>query len=127
MELFVGGLLVGAMLASLVFIISEINKMQLALDGLKQNLGTLAVYLAKIDKTTMATMVASETFVDSLRMSAEMGGMGRKISPQDMSEHFRDLTDKFNEGIDGLKDEEGDDDDDIGFDDNEPPKEPWKK
>ena len=122
---FVIGFFAGSSLVALGFIINGINKVLLSLDSVKTNLATLMLYIAKIDKTTMATMAASETFVDSLRMSVEMGGMSR-ISPTDMKQHFRDLTDKFQDGIDELNNND-EDIDDEGLDDNQPPKEPWKK
>ena len=122
MNTFIVGVLVGFVLFAVMATVVIFNKMQQemarlasATEALHKASQLIFMKVNKIEKVSMTTMNAAETFVDALRASAEQMMMRPPMRP-DMSDNFDDLKRSFE---DGIKDFEGDMDDEEDDDKKE--------
>lgn len=81
------------------------------LSSIKTALGNVVFLSTQMHRTMQATLQASENFVDALRESAHQMDMQR---PDGNKDDFRDLRKKFEDGIDGLREDDTDDDEEEG-------------
>lgn len=113
MYTFILGVLAGSVAVSIIAMLVFINGKSRTI------LATLQVIAAKlnqIDRTTISTMQAAETFVDVLNQSAEgmmFGPTDTGSSPRgNPKDDFRDLRETFEDGIRNLEEEPESDDED---------------
>ena len=132
MNIFSVGVIVGFALFALMATVVIFNKMQLEIarlakeaDNMNKALQMMFMKVNKIEKTTEATMAASETVVDALRDSAEQMQIMQLRNPRMRGplspEGFDDLRKSFEDGIKDM--EEGIDESDEDSDEQQ---EPWK-
>jgi hypothetical protein len=130
MNTFVMGIVVGFVLFGVIAIVSIFNRMQLEIGRLSREventnkaLQMLVLKVSKIEKITVETLGAAETFVDGLRASAEQSQMmPPRRGSRGNSESFDDLRQSFEDGIKDM--EHGMDNSDD--EDSDGPPEPWK-
>lgn len=128
MGTFLLGMLVGGIvvvLAGIFGLALKIYNLVRGVDGVVRGLHGMAtvsaMQIARIEKTSQATMVASENFVDAIRQSADMymrgPGMAGPFRPP--VDNFNDLRETFEDGIKRFEDEMDEDEDDE--------QKPWDK
>lgn len=117
MDEFTNGIITGLTLGSVVGIVLLLRHISTEIAIIKQHTIGMLSLIIRIEKTSQATMEASEGFIDGLRQSVEQmhGPGGPPPFMQNRQDHFRDLRSQFEEGInrlEGLEQEMDDDDDD---------------
>lgn len=127
MNTFLVGIVVGFVMFGAIALVLIFNRMQLEIGRLSNEvenankvLQMLLLKIGRIEKITIETMNAAETFVDGLRDSAEQMMPPRR--GRGNPESFDDLRQSFENGIKDM--EHGMDDSDE--EDSEGPQEPWK-
>lgn len=129
MNTFLMGIVAGFVLFGIVALVAIFNRMQLEIgrlsketENMNKALQMILLKITRIEKVTIETMNAAETFVDGLRASAEQIQMLPPRRGRGNPESFDDLRQSFEDGIKDM--EHGMDDSDE--EDSEGPQEPWK-
>jgi hypothetical protein len=99
----------------------EITRLATSTEALHKAVQLLFMKVTKIEKVSITTMNAAETFVDALRASAEQMMM-RPPHRIDGSDNFDDLKRSFEDGIKGFESDVDDEEDEDGE-----RKEDWNK
>lgn len=99
------GVIAGIVIFGTSQLVSMLIKMSSAVEQMTRLLYELGARVMRIEQMGHVTMNASEGFVEALRQSAMDAPPNRSIDDQ-----FRDLRDKFQEGIDDFEDDEDGDD-----------------